>query len=362
MRTNLSAGIVFLRGISRPYRAAILFVILLCVFASCFDGISIGMLVPLIRDLQKVDGAATPSVFAWTEGWVRLMPEDRRILMVVGFVVGAVLVKNAFYALSFRVAHWLSSRLVADMRAAAVRRVLGAGVEFHDRSSPADLLVKALNHTSAFEAFVRTFVELAANSLTLAVLVAVLFVLSWPLALLAVALGTVFLLFSLWHVRGMARVGEEVAAAESAVHRALHEALGGIRLIKSCSKEPRHLKELEQGIERARTALFQRNFKVFSIHPITDVAATFGLGVLFVASLALNGWDTRLMLARTLPFMFVLLRIVPLLKILNSQKAEVFSLWPYLTLVERLLALSTNRSETGTSSSADCARRYAWTE
>jgi subfamily B ATP-binding cassette protein MsbA len=337
MRTKLSWGIAFLIGVSRSYRTAILFVILFCFLATSFDGISIGMLVPLIRDLQKVEGVATPSIFAWADGWVGRVPENWRAYALVGFVLGAIVLKNAFFALSFRLGHWLSSRLVADLRAAAVRGLLRAGVEFHDRSSPADLLMKALHHTSALETFIRTFVELAANSLTLVVLVGVLFVLSWPLALLAIALGAMFLLFSLWHARGMARVGEEVAAAESAVASSLHESLGCIRLIKSYSREPKHLEELEQGIERVRRAIFRRNFKVFSIHPITDVAASAGLAALLLAALALSGWDSRLMLARTLPFMFVLLRIVPLLKILNCQKAEVFSLWPYLELVGRLL-------------------------
>jgi ABC-type multidrug transport system fused ATPase/permease subunit len=43
------------------------------------------------------------------------------------------------------------------------------------------------------------------------------------------------------------------------------------------------------------------------------------------------------MLTRTLPFTFVLLRMVPLLKILNGQKAIIFSRWPYLRSVADLL-------------------------
>jgi ABC-type multidrug transport system fused ATPase/permease subunit len=336
MRTDLTPNLAFLFGISRPYRATALVVIGLCVLASAFDGFSIGMLVPLIGDLQQMT-ETVPAPFRWVHSWTGCVPQGRWAYALIGFVVAAVALKNLFIALSIRWGHWLSSRLVADVRIAAVRRVLFAGVALHDRSSPGDLLDQVLGNTQWLEAFLRVAVEFIANALTLAVLVGLLFVLSWPLALLALGFGGAFLLYGLGHVKSLAGLGAAVAAAEGRALRALHESLGGIRLIKSYSRERRHVHELEQLLDTARGALFRRNFKVFSIHPITDVAATGALAALLFAALALDGGDTRTLLARLLPFLFVLLRIVPLLKILNSQKAELISRWPYLSLVRRLL-------------------------
>jgi len=76
---------------------------------------------------------------------------------------------------------------------------------------------------------------------------------------------------------------------------------------------------------------------MFWIHPATDLAGTIAMAVLVVIALQANGSTSTLLLARLLPFFYVLLRLVPLLKIMNGLRAELITLWPQMGTLADLL-------------------------
>ena len=338
MKTDIGKDFQILLAVGGTYRWSLRVILFLSTLAFVFDGISIGMLVPLLADLQKANSpGVVPGPFQWLARFAAQVPEERRMHAFLGLIIIAVLLKNVAAYLGMRAGHRLSSRMVAEIRRAQVRRLLSAGLEFHERSRPADLLDRVVRHGDELKVLIRFSIEFIANAMTLAALAGLLFAFSWRLALLAVSLGGSSILFSFVYARRLSRLGSEEARAASAINADLHESLASIKLIKSWSTEDRHFEQLDHDIESVERASIRSSLYTYAVHPITDVTATIELAAILLASLWLHGGDVRLMLARTLPFTFVLLRIVPLLKILNGQKAIIFSRWPYLRLVADLL-------------------------
>lgn len=319
-------------------RPGLAVVVLLSVLTFVFDGLAIVMLVPLLADLQGLGttgAAATPF-----RGWLDLtwmVPERWRVQVMLAVIVASTAIKNGLIFAGTSEAHRLSTGLVAELRRILCRRFLRAGLEFHDQSRTSDHLDRAINHTMATEELLRISLEFFTNAMTLLALAAILFFLSWPLALISVALGGLSLVGGLAYARGMSRLGAADASATRAMVAGLHEMLAAIRLIKASSTEARHAEDIDRKINGSRDAAFKRTIFAFAIHPITDVTATTAMAGIFLAALWINGGDARVMLVRSLPFMFVLLRIVPLLKILNGQKAVIFSRLPNLHSVAEAL-------------------------
>ncbi len=343
MKGALWRDLDLLFSLNQRYRSNLAGIVLLSVLAFAFDGLSIGMLVPLMANLQNADAAGTAAAsFRWLAVLSAAIPEARRVYALLGIIVVAVAFKNGLTFLAVRSGHRLCSRMVTEIRSAMVGGFLSKGLDFHDRSKPAEQLDRVVRQTNDLEVLIRVSVEFITNTIALVMLAAILFALSWRLAVLAVGVGAVFMFCGLVYARSLSRLGTDAADAARAMSSGLYEMVGAIRLIKSSSTERRHVGELERDIEAAARASFRRTIMNFAIHPITDVAATSAMAAIFLVSLWLNGGDARRMLAQSLPFMFVLLRMVPLLKILNGQKAVIVTQLPYLESVAESLRSDPN--------------------
>jgi len=328
----------FLFSIIKPYRRLVALVILLSILGSCFDGISIGLLLPLLSNLQKMDaGQNLPAIFRWLAELLQPYSAQQQIMLSIGFVLAAILLKNLFIMLSMRLGHWLSNRLQADLRLKAMTLLMRIGIEFHYQAKVAELIEKAMGHTTQMEFFMRMLVELTANLLTLFVLVAMLFILSWPLTLLTLVLGAVFFIVISQYTKNARHLGKQSAAATQDLMNTVYESLSGIQLIKSYSKEQEQIPQLHEKIEASRRMTFRRTSRFFGVHPLTDVLGSIAIIVLFLLAMSMYKMDTQLMLTQFLPFVYILLRIVPLTKIINGQRTEIAGNRPYVDFVYDLL-------------------------
>lgn len=335
---NTRARITFLIEIIRPYKHVALLVILLSILASGFDGVSIGLLVPLLVNLQDQAGIEDlPKAFRPLAELLNHYPVNQQILLAMGFVLLAILLKNIFIAVSAYVGFWLSTRLRADLRMRAMKLLMTVGIDYHYKLQSGDHIYRSLNNTSMVESFIRITIEFIVNALTLAVLCGVLLLLSWQLTLLAMILGLVMLLLMSYYSRALGLLSVEAAKTGRELLSAVAESLGGIQLIKSYNKERQHIALLSERIEANRQTAYRLSFKLFSVHPLADVLGSVAIAVLFITAMILSNMNTQLILVQLLPFMYVLLRIVPLLKSLQAQRAEMISCWPFIDLVFNLL-------------------------
>ena len=313
------------------YRTVLFVFFVLSILSFVFDGLSIGMLVPLLAVMQDVETAGTLS---GPIRWLAILPASVRapwrIHALLGIIVGAVALKNGLALLGIRSGYRLGARMASELRKTMNRRCLAMDLEQFERLRPAEHLERALTHISELEVLARTAIEFVANVMTLAALGAVLFVLSWRLALLAVAFAGLSMLVGLIYARRMTHVGALENLASRAMTFSFTDMVNAFRLIRASSTEPRHAALIDHTVDAATTANYQRAIRSYAIHPITDIAATIALAAIVVAALWINGGDARLMLTRSLPFLFVLLRIVPMLKILNGQKAMIAAWLPCL--------------------------------
>ncbi len=318
----------------RRYRTVLFVFFVLSILSFVFDGLSIGMLVPLLAVMQDVETAGTLS---GPIRWLAILPASVaapwRIHALLGIIVGAVALKNGLALLGIRSGYRLGARMASELRKTMNRRCLAMDLEQFERLRPAEHLERTLTHVSELEELARTAIEFVANVMTLAALGAVLFILSWRLALLAVAFAGLSMLVGLFYARRMTHVGALENLASRAMTFSFTDMVNAFRLIRASSTEPRHVALIDHTVDAATTANYQRAIRSYAIHPITDIAATIALAAIVIAALWINGGDARLMLTRSLPFLFVLLRIVPMLKILNGQKAMIAAWLPCLHLV-----------------------------
>jgi ATP-binding cassette subfamily C protein len=157
--------------------------------------------------------------------------------------------------------------------------------------------------------------------------------LSWRIALIAIAVGAlVFLVFAKTHRRGFL-LGQELSIAHRKMYGQLHEALNGVRQIKIIGGEERSLSNFAEtmGTVRARQISFLSDSS-------SSRAFMLVLGAGALASMMYIGYVILgEPLATLLPFVIVFARLVPTLSVLQQAWHAWLNTMPALKQAERLI-------------------------
>ena len=153
--------IKLLLDLLKPFKFAILFLIICSILTSGFDSVSIGMLIPLLSSLQEIAiDEQVPSFIKWLLEYLKNYSWRMQIFMGIGGVVLAIALKNVFQAISFRIGYKLSMNIMADLKMKAMRLLMGVGIDFHKRSKIGDLMYLAHNVPAELNIIVNSLIEL----------------------------------------------------------------------------------------------------------------------------------------------------------------------------------------------------------
>lgn len=328
----------FLLKATGPYRRIMLLIATASVGGSFFDSVSIGMLVPLLNNLQGIgDIEAIPKGLRWFTRHLSEHSMNTQIFLTILLVVVCFVVKNGLWGIGAYYGSWLSSRITADLRIQAARLLMNVGISYHDQANVGELMDRAINNTSQAEIIVRQSISIVVHVLSLSMLIVLLVILSWQLTIVSLTIGMA--VYSLiWLYTGIiSRLGHEMATRNREMFGFFSEAIRGIRLVKHCSMETYQTDRLAHKIEDAAESTFKVNFLVQSVNFVTDCLGVVALAIFFVISIFFFRMESALVISRLLPFLYVLMRIIPIIKQINSKKAEIIKRWPMMSLVVDML-------------------------
>jgi ABC-type multidrug transport system fused ATPase/permease subunit len=128
------------------------------------------------------------------------------------------------------------------------------------------------------------------------------------------------------------RSGEELAGL-------LHETLSGMQVIQSFTRETSQYSALREKAEQHGQNQQTLYFRNYMVHILTEVLGIVAIGFLFLAAVLTYGLENKLLLAQLVAFIYVMSRIIPVIKMMNQDRGIVVSKWPYLDLVYDLVRL-----------------------
>ncbi|MCX7015259.1 MAG: ABC transporter ATP-binding protein [Candidatus Sumerlaeota bacterium] len=298
---------------------------LLCLAVASVAGLSLPLLARTIVGTALATG--------------RMSLSPRPCLLLVGVIVLATVTGGASFLLFFAVAHQVTARL----RLQYAEQLLRAPMEFHRSANIGALIERLTTSLADLEWFVKySLGGFFGMAIVFAGSAAMMFVLSWRLALLgalAVPLGALLVRALFRRARTMQ---EEGAAASGGLISHLHALLLGIEVVKAFNAEPREIDRFERR-QRDLLAVQGRSARVIAlVEPIIGAIAV----VIFLTFLLYGG---SLAATRRLPpenlvaFLFYLLIVMPMARELCLQLAR----WQQIALaLDRLEGLQAVAGET----------------
>ena len=330
----------FIFGLLNPYRGLIALLVLLFLAASVFDGISIGMLVPLLGSIQQVQnyGELPKILQALINAFVQY-PVEKQILYSLSFVVLAIILKNIFLAISHYLSYWLTVRITVNIRSQIINTLMTVSIGYYSNVKIGDLVEKVSYNTILTEEIIKAAAELLDYLASFLVLVILLVIFSLKLTIVTIALAAIIALALSVHIKKLSKIGHKYVDSAREFTSTLHESISGIEVIKSFTKEKVQSEKLESKIEKNAKYRLQYMFSNYMVHVLTEALGVIAIGVLFIIAITNSKTDYRLMLTQLLPFIYILARMLPLIKLINYARGTIASRWSAFTAVYDLASL-----------------------
>lgn len=308
------------------------------ILVSLLDGISIGLLIPIVSIWQGGQNAGDLPGFLqeFSEFLQTYSPETQLLLSVVGVIL-AIIFKNILYGLTTALGLWLSNRIVANVRSQVLKVLLWVGIDFHNKSKSGELLEKTINQTEFLRLLITALMEFVVFFCMSVILIVLMFAISWQLALLSIFLGSIFVAALSLYMKRLPGLGESVARTRLELTNSVQENLNAVHLIQSYHRQQHQLDQLLDKIENHRIMDTRLSSRISWINPITEGLGAIAMGILLVGSWSILSPEARLPLAMLLPFLYILLRNVHNLRLLYNLRGTILAHWPYLRMVHDIL-------------------------
>ena len=326
---SLSRIVRFLGNLLIPQRATVFLACLIGALSALLNGIGISLIVPVILMLWgQGDGSiALPGLLAHiVRRFSGLVPEHSAAGLVV-VVLMAILLCNIARFAHAALSQMVNFRVACELRYKVIDALLTAEIAYHDSQHAGDQFNRIIPEVTHMSQAARNAVLGLEKAMTAAVMLALLFYISWELtllSLLAFALIASVNLILNSNVQGM---GKRFYQTSRDSYRALVEALHGIRLIKSFNYEKKELAGLTQVFDESERTLFHYRLYLDAAGPLNDLLAVFALiamayfGRVFVIreNPALSAW--------LLTYLVILIRLLPEFSELHRIRTSLLHGW-----------------------------------
>lgn len=291
---------------ARPYRATLLVVLGLAALGPVIDAATVWMFKVVVDDV--------------------LVPRDAGLFVwVAAAYLGLVLLDGIVSFADDYLSTSVTERFLLRLRTDVFRHLHRLSPTFHDRRRLGDTMSRVTGDVAAIEGFVLSGVVDGLSAVVrIAVFGAVLFVLSWRLALVALVVGPLFWLASRYFSRLMRAASRERRRVSGALGALAEESLSNVALVQAYGAADHEAERFHRQGRRSMAAQLTATRIRGLFSPAVDLIEVTG-GLLVIGAGTYELSQGRLSLGGLLAFLVYLSRIYSPLRGLTSLVTSLFS-------------------------------------
>jgi subfamily B ATP-binding cassette protein MsbA len=303
-----------------------------------FEGVGVGLLVPLLSLLLGGDNPAPMRPLQWLQTQFPHHSPAFYVGVCCVAIIMAIGAKNVASYVAQLFAARLRRRVATSLRAALFSRLQRASLDLFDRRPTGEIanifLVETYRTTVAIEAAV-SFAQRA--SIALFYLCA-LFYISWPLTSLVLALG-IGLAGALATVyRRLGHAGTRLTDLNHRLSTVLEQSFAGVRVVRATNAQEAELQRFA-AVNNAQASSEEANMRAHALlFPLTETLGVIGAMTVVACAYVFFVRPGHMLSSYLLWYGFVLLRLLPLLNTLYSMQGHLFYVCGGIREVDRWLS------------------------
>lgn len=324
---------------AKPYRVQIGLSLMLGVLLAFLEGVGLGLLVPILQGLTNNASVISGNpVIDWINRPFADVPTQARLQILMAVLLGVTVLKNGAAYGHTVLNEWLRVNLMRRLRCKIFDQLLHVGCEFLAERRSGDLWNELTTETNRTAQLAVTLVQQAAILFVTAVCVGLLFLISWPLTLLAgMTLGILSLLLRTF-IKRSREAGKRISRAYADSSSVGLEALGAVRVIRLFGREKFERDRFDAMVMHANQAdMYSAKIRAL-VTPISELftMGMFALTIVLAAGHFVQPVDDFLPLLLT--FLFILYRLMPRVTRFNSNRTIIANNTPALAAVANALS------------------------
>ncbi|HYK88643.1 MAG TPA: ABC transporter ATP-binding protein [Acidobacteriota bacterium] len=244
----------------KPYLAALIFSLVLLVFAGFFEVLTTALAIPLFDDILN-PGSAPNAKFAFLKHYLSLIPGSGITQLAVALVTLTFFKGVCLYHSNYRMSY-VGQRVVMDLRDQLYSHVLKQSMGFFSLNSTGRLMARMGSDVEQVQEAVSTTIsELFREVVLLAALLVWVFYIDWKLAGISLLIAPAALAMTLIMGKRIRRVSLKSRENVAALHDRLQQSITGMRIVKAFGMEHHE----ESRFRKSNVDLFWTNMRASRI-------------------------------------------------------------------------------------------------
>ncbi len=339
IRKRLSREVRILLGIFREHWYYLFLTCLFALLTAVFEGASIGMLIPFLRNIADTDVETFQTGWLWFDTWVLRSDGTQleRMYRICGIILFASWMRAIFGFLSEYYATIARVRYVEGMRARIIDQLLSVSLRYFSKTRAGEIINSLTTEISRVIQSLQAINVFIIRGALMLVYVGLMFYVSWQLSLIIlVCFGALSLSLGRFFKR-IKKGGERVTSASGMFTSTLTELIGGVRTIAAYNTQDFERRRVNKAINRLAKAMIRNGYERLKVTPISQGVISTLLIVIILVATQYYVLPGKLDVALLLAFVFALVRMMPLITELNKNRGTWASLHGSLINVAELL-------------------------
>jgi len=277
--TLLGAAVKYLKR----YSATAWFVMATIILQSLFEGVSFGMLIPVIQRMTTDQGSVFAKIPVVKDHWAGVLKPMDELLMLFIVMFIFIVLKNIFVYISNLYTTKLRLMVVRDLGVRIMDNVLGYDMKYVDTVRSGHIIGAVNVETLRVGELVQAMLQFITYAAKITAYVAVLFLISWQSSIAVFILMAIVFIPLEVLMRAIKRLGASISRAISDSNHYLHEILGGFRLIRMFGTEDAERKRFGAAQQAVYSSSYNGAKSINLIVPLSEVLILGLVIVLFAA-------------------------------------------------------------------------------
>lgn len=323
-----------LLSLLRGHRWLFPVVVTLGLLVSILEGTSLSLIIPLLHTLtNNAELEVGKSTLAVTfQAAFSAVPHEFRLALILGAIFVTICLKNMLSYADVAAFSFVDSRVSHNLRVRLFDRVLAMPLSRTEEDRSGRLMNVLETETWRTSQALSLLFSAITSACTAAIFVPLLFLLSWPLTLIALlSVGIIPVIVSVI-TREVVELGERSVAANSELATRMWSNLNGLRVIHSFGREEFELVRFADASRAVRDITLRLALISARNGPVAEVLIT-----ALIAALALTVEVWRLDVATLAAFVVILYRLQPRIRDLVSARVALLGLQGAVREVTRLV-------------------------